>query len=96
MLNLLKLVHEINSNSKVGEGKQLNLSSMMQDCYRYCTSHTLRAQSPSDDLRKLVFIKCLGQNRARKHHSSLSGDYVFDTDTSAGLTVIAHFDCSNG
>ena len=30
----------------------LTLSSMIQDCYRYCTARTQQAQSPSDDFRK--------------------------------------------
>ena len=36
----------------------LTLSSMMQDCYRYCTAHIHQAHSPSDDLRKGAIADC--------------------------------------
>ena len=36
----------------------LTLSSMMQDCYHYCTARTRQAQSPSDDLHKGAIADC--------------------------------------
>ena len=36
----------------------LTLSSMMQDCYLYCTAHTRRTQSSSNDLHKGAIADC--------------------------------------
>ena len=49
----------------------LTLSSMMQDCYRYCTAHTRRAHSPSDDLYKGAIadcFECLSQTSGEGDH----------------------------
>ena len=53
------LIIPLKKGDRNEEGKQLKtLSSMMQDCYRYCTACTRQAQSPSNDLRKCAIADC--------------------------------------
>ena len=58
---LLLITKDVQCSLKEITTKKVNsltLSSMMQDCYRYCTARTRQAQSPSDDLRKGAIADC--------------------------------------